>query len=661
MPDPFSGTTGTTKQEKTILREAEERAFIGGKDKSGDKKKKKEEKELPSYATLYKKGVDLLKLQGYILELDEMGDHINHRILRAGPPPLVEGITYPHAFNPLQDISADSDLGELDRAFQGAEDAVRSFWEPLYRPVPGESPLLLFTRRLLKMRRMKETQNIHQVLDYGHTFDPEGNLGGHKALQPRIWVPDKEWFSPKLYDVKFSDVFTIFPKAEQQMLMLILGRIGVGRANHLPPGWSEPVDHTARMAGVIVGKDAGLGKSTLFNGLTAALQRCGFVTHTFKSTEDRFGLKAAALSDIAYKDDTSLASLRKFLAAEETKILITNGLFQTEEKFQSAEQIWPKTVILVNSNDWNSKFAYDLDPGIIDRIKIISTYREYEVSKLREQLGGTVSEGSPDLRPRAHIPYLANKLGVSQEALYLWCLRLATDRFYQVISDKEDPTINRLQVEVRYWTTRQRIRFKADVTQALVNGMAFSWMVRTGHSDLPELTPQILHECLEHFYFLGVDPSGLDLMTRMKEHWEKAGRPCTHFYQGFREIRWESVDKSNYYYANIAQKSDQTPATETIKDVMERLVMRDGFQIGGSANYVIENWQNMRHASEELLLEGEKMLEGLDRRDLKRLLNPMQSCEDNWIKNKKYSPDRAEVFRAKAREQLYSRTIRGVK
>jgi len=112
------------------------------------------------------------------------------------------------------------------------------------------------------------------------------------------------------------------------MLRLILGRVGVGRANHLPPGRTDPVDHTARMAGVIVGKDAGLGKSTLFNGLTAALQRCGFVTHTFKSTEDRFGLKAAALSDIAYKDDTSLTSLKKFLAAEETKILITNGLTQ---------------------------------------------------------------------------------------------------------------------------------------------------------------------------------------------------------------------------------------------------------------------------------------------------------------------------------------------
>ena len=31
---------------------------------------------------------------------------------------------------------------------------------------------------------------------------------------------------------------------------------------------------------------------------------------------------------------------------------------------------------------------------------------------------------------------------------------------------------------------------------------------------------------------------------------------------------------------------------------MEKLVMRDGFKIGGSANYVIENWENMRFASE---------------------------------------------------------------
>lgn len=332
MSDPFKTTT---RQETEILNKIKERqrAKVFTKEEidvepgSGRGKKKKEkEKEPTGVSELYNIGVDLLKQRGFILELTEGGQHVNHRILKPRPAPHVEGIEPPANFKPLQDINQD-DFPEIGKAFQidlcGQE--VIDFWSPLFKPRAGDSPLLSYTDLLLQMRKIDANKNIHQILNYGHTFDPAGRLGGEAVLNPRIWVPDRDWFNPALHKVKFSDVFTIFPEAEQEILQLILGRVGVGRSNHLPPGRTEPVDHTARMAGVIVGKDAGLGKSTLFNGLTAALQRCGFVTHTFKSTEDRFGLKAAALSDIAYKDDTSLASLKKFLSAEETKILITNG------------------------------------------------------------------------------------------------------------------------------------------------------------------------------------------------------------------------------------------------------------------------------------------------------------------------------------------------
>jgi hypothetical protein len=90
---------------------------------------------------------------------------------------------------------------------------------------------------------------------------------------------------------------------------------------------------------------------------------------------------------------------------------------------------------------------------------------------------------------------------------------------------------------------------------------------------------------------------------------------------------------------------------------MEKLVMRDGFKIGGSANYVIENWENMRHASEELRMEGQSLLEGLEEVDRARLLNPNAKCSDKWIENKHYSPDRAEKFRAAAREKLYAQVV----
>jgi len=284
-------------------------------------------------------------------------------------------------------------------------------------------------------------------------------------------------------------------------------------------------------------------------------------------------------------------------------------------------------------------------------------------------LQGTVSDGSPDLRPRAHIPYLANKLGVSADALYLWCLRLATDRFWEIINDVADPRINRLQVEVRYWTTRQRIRFKADVTQALVNAMAFAHSMRSG-SDLnfmPELTPDVLFEYLNSLYFVGIDPSCQYLTAIMKKEWEEAGRPSTHYYQGFRELRWESVKKAialakEFLFddtTGLRKETKDKTALTLIREIMEKLVMRDGFKIGGEANYVIENWNNCRHAQEELVVEGRKLVGFMEEIDTERLLNLKAVCFDDWLLDKHYSPDRAEKFRESARKKLYE--SKGVK
>jgi hypothetical protein len=303
MADPYSGALGTTNQEVEILNQAKSRrkasSFRSSKtQEDGETKKKK----VPTRVSeLYNAGIALLKAKGFVVEIDESGDHCNHRILKPSPPQMIKGIKYPADFNPLQDISVYDDFEQVEMCFHPdlCAPEVREFWEPLYRPKAGDSELLSFTQRLQKMKKANQNKNIHDTLDYGHTFDPAGRWGGKPVTSPRIWVPDREWFDPVLHKVSLSDVFTIFPEAEREMLKLILGRIGVGRSNHLPPGREAAIDHTARMAAVIVGKDAGLGKSTIFNGMTAAFSKCGFTTHTFKSTEDRFGLKCAALSDIA--------------------------------------------------------------------------------------------------------------------------------------------------------------------------------------------------------------------------------------------------------------------------------------------------------------------------------------------------------------------------
>jgi len=642
LTDKFSGKSFSDPQSESIKSEVKARKFSPKKGKG-----KEEEKAPTNLSELYNKGVSHLEQFGFTLELCEQGDHVMHKILRPAPPPEVQGITYPPGFQPLQEISSMEDFTRIERAFESADSEVRTFWEPLFRPKSGDNDLLSFSQRLLKMKQIEKNINIHDVLNFGHTFDPDGTLTGNLPVNsPRVWVPARSWFDDKVQQLTLADVFTIFPEAELEILKMIIGRVGVGRSNHLPPGFSQPVDHTARMAAVVVGKDAGLGKSTIFNGMTAAFSRCGFLTHTFKSTEDRFGLKAAAMADIAYKDDTAMKSLKSFLAAEETKILVTNGLFQTEEKFQNAEQIWPKCVMLVNSNDWDAHFAYDLDPGIIDRIKILSTYREYEVRRNAENLGGTASEGTPDLRPRAHIPYLAEKLGVSADAMYLWCLRLATDRFWDIISDTEDPTINRLQYEVRYWTTRQRIKFKADTSQALVNAMAIASAVRNDGKqyDMPELTPEVLIRHLKDLLFLGLDKSGKRLMDRMKDDWNELGRPGTHYWQGFREIRWESIQLA------IESGRDDTfggrkTASDAIKDIMSKLAMRDGFKISTGISYVVEDWNNTRFALGDIRNKADELRSTLSDTQRDRLCDRSITPSVDWIKNPNYSPDRAEEFR----------------
>ena len=641
MTDRFSGKTFTDPQSESIRKTAKAMRFSKKKDDEDDKKGP------TNLSELYNKGVEHLRTFNFHVELCETGDHIKHRILKPCAPQQIAGINYPASFQPLQDISTLEDFQRIERAFESAETEIRDFWTPLFRPKPGETDLANFAERLLAMKRIQQNINIHETLNYGHTFDPDGSLCGYGFVRnPRVWVPAREWFDEKLQKVSLKDVFTIFPEAEVEMLKLILGRVGVGRANHLPPNFPAPIDHTARMAAVVVGKDAGLGKSTIFNGLTAALSKCGFSTHTFKSTEDRFGLKAAALANVAYKDDTAMKSLKQFLAAEETKILITNGLFQTEEKFQNAEQIWPQCVLIVNSNDWDAHFAYDLDPGIIDRIKILSTYREYEVLKNRKFLFGTASDGTPDLRPRAHIPFLAEKLGVSADSLYLWCLRLATDRFWEVINDTVDPTVNRLQVEVRYWTTRQRIRFKADTSQALVNAMAICAAIRNGSESytMPELTPDVLTRHLRDLLFVGIDKSGKSLMTVMKRKWDEAGRPSTHYYQGLREIRWESVQLAIDTHTNSSHYGTKTPA-EAVKDVMSKLVMRDGFKISTGISYVIEDWNTCRYALGEIQEQANELRSQLSQAQVERLCDRSIEPTRDWLSNPNYSPDRAEELR----------------
>lgn len=290
------------KERERNLKIAEKQANVREKSKEKDKSKDDKAKEITPFASYYEQGLKILGKSNFIVELVDGGSHCNHRILKSTDVPEMKGVKYPGEFKPLQDIYSDIDLQHISELFKVSEQCsqeVAAFWAPLFNPKSGDSDLLAYTQRKLKMEKISESRKLMEAVHLGHSFDPAGRLGKGSTTCPRTWVPDREWFAPALRSVTMEDVFTIFPKAEIQMLKLILGRIGVGVSNHIPDGWTEAISHTARMAAVIVGKDAGLGKSTLFNGMTAAFAKCGFVTQTFRSTDERFGMKATSLANIA--------------------------------------------------------------------------------------------------------------------------------------------------------------------------------------------------------------------------------------------------------------------------------------------------------------------------------------------------------------------------
>ena len=143
---------------------------------------------------------------------------------------------------------------------------------------------------------------------------------------------------------------------------------------------------------------------------------------------------------------------------------------------------------------------------------------------------------------------------------------------------------------------------------------------------------------------LGVDKSAKQLMTRMKADWEEQGRPGTHYYQGLREIRWESVQLAIEAHSNSNTYGGKT-ASEAVKEIMSRLSMRDGFKISTGISYVIEDWNHVRFALNDVRDNANRLRSTLSESQRERLCDRSIQASVDWIADPNYSPDRAEEFR----------------
>ena len=225
------------------------------------------------FAKLYSDGLKILNSNRFTLVRNPLGGHCGHdAYIRTKPLPL-RGITYPTWFKTLRLIDSPEDeallVSSLVRSPTSYSELLE-FWRPLTLPVSGQksSKLLGYVERLQRIDENKRKQNEALPFELGIQISNFSESVAKAGGTPRAYIPPRDWFAPEVQQLTFADVFTLWPEAELRMLQLILGRGCTGRANSQLIGEAGVLEHTFRSVGIIVGEDAGLGKSTIFNMLS---------------------------------------------------------------------------------------------------------------------------------------------------------------------------------------------------------------------------------------------------------------------------------------------------------------------------------------------------------------------------------------------------------
>ena len=561
------------------------------------------DQEAQTSQMLYSAGKQYLQSLGYLLVRHPLGIHAMHHLykLKSGSSlPSMEGIKYPASFQAYVSVYSEEDIGNFEQKIVSMPDPLLEFWTPMIYPDRTQrKPLYVHTMKLLAAEGEKLKRDTNQLYELGISWNST-------HPKPLKWIPRREWFSQKLQEVSFEEIFTIFPEAEREMLKLVLGRICVGRNNSLLPGGNDVIKHTARMAALIVGKDPGLGKSDIFKKLWSALGKVGYVQSTWNKPSDRFNLSEIITSDIIYKDDVCTSDLRAFLESDKVKIITTSGELRTEEKGVNAITTPCHGVLVLNSNEVNPRLVYGLDPGIIARVHQIATYREAELDDL--VLPG-ISANTPNVRPFNHLPWLASQLGVSVDAIMLWACRLAADEFYRLIDhdpiDGNNPLADRnkeIALNLRYgfhkMVTPQfllllrlaKLFTEVDSQDRYERFMrkptGLCWL-KENHCNSFRILEKIANDKDYKFFRL-----------ELEKNWVSLNKPELHPWLALKNVNWQTLTASKAAYAeDLKDKQDSIGA---LSAAFKLIHLHNGFGLSYDRIWLTDAWETAHYAQKPM-------------------------------------------------------------
>lgn len=552
------------------------------------------EEESQTHSQMYEEGLSALERRGVYPVPDIAGPYAYHSVYVRCRPLAIPGINYREDFRVRLAIHSPNHQLLIEDIINSLSESVRKFWLPLIEADPAKrKPLYQHSLRLLA------AESAYRQYHSTDPYDMGISLNEHSGC--RAWIPKLDSFAPQLLEVTWGDVFTILPRAENELFRLIMGRAVVGRDNSkLTEG--EIINHTSRMSALIVGRDAGLGKTTLFDAVIATLRKVGYRVQTYGKMDSRFNLGEIAASHLTYKDDMTKDTLRAFLKSENTKIMITGGSLRTEEKGVNAVNTPCHTVIIGNTNEYDPRIIYEIDTGIADRIKPMEAIRE---AMLNSQDRSALIADSPTLKPYQHLPWLAQKLNVSIDALILYAMRLAANDFYAIASQGK-PGAAILEKTVRDLTSQCKIQFRLDSTDQLLGAAYFCQLLRFGRFEYSNANNNQL-PCFDSIQF-GQWMGHLELVMSANElepvrqiirtHFLELGKPKGHPQAAFNILSPRSLLVAYQNTRKIREINNHTSELQSnladaLKASLGAVRLMDGFSVSSDPVWCARSWENI--------------------------------------------------------------------
>lgn len=543
--------------------------------------------EIQSPSDLYNQALETFESFGARIVFEHsaksLGFHTLYKFEALNQVARVKGLNFPDNFKML--VPADTKfLAQIQKDFlnKPIEEELREFSAPLILYQGGRSSDVI--DHALALETLKAIQyNRSGCGEYhlGIAYNPGSCLGSQNS-EVRAFVPEIEWFDPKIQHLGFEDIVRIFPPHEAQMMKLVIGRAAVGRTGSVHPCTHKILSHGFRKAAVVVG-EPGIGKTLTLNGIIDAMKFLGYSVASMGDFGARFNQGHVVTSHLAFNDDLTLKSLEAMLSAHSFKSVVTGGTEKVESKGVDAVEVVSNTVILANCNEWQPNTIYNLDIGAISRLAPISTYRQFELKKMN-------ATSDHNLHPAEHIPYLADKYSVSERALFCKLIRDCADYFLTFV--EKHPS------EVHFESERimpfLRIQMNKNAMDVLLRFAFMAYAIRYERLNtpwLPELTMNSLGEVIEAVRFMSISKDAYKFRSVLKQDWENHNRNYDHYWWSMRKMLVTSVDQAYETYIKTKTTKDVAMTTE---EVFKSIRLKDGVSIAGKITYIIRAWEKIR-------------------------------------------------------------------